>query len=262
MKIAFVLVSLLIIASLNASAVITDGLMVFFTFDKANGDQIQDMSGGNHNGTISKGAKIVTDIKKNGSGALSIDGGDQTMEVKTFKQLEEYQDNTYAFWIYFPVKPSGGWDQILAKPAPGGDRAPGLWATAQATLAIHWRFNPGNLGFQALCVGGDGKTAFDVGKWYHVAGVKKGTDLIGYVNGKDAGKVTVPAKIDQGVYSLFVGKSPAYGGPAAKFIIDDLAAYNRALTAAEVGMTMDGTLGTTAVKEDGKIASTWGDIKR
>jgi hypothetical protein len=265
MKMIFIFVlffiGILIITALPASAAgVKDGLLVFFTFDKAIGDQVTDMSGNKHDGTLKSGAKIVTDIKKYGTGAIRIEGATQQMEVKTFKELEEYVNHTYLFWIYFTAPPTGGWDSIFAKPAPGSDRSPGAWATAQGTLAIHWRYNPGNAGFQALGPNGEG-SAFDKEKWYHVAGVKKGTDLSAYVDGKNVGKATVPAAITQGVYSLFIGQSPAYGGSAAKFIMDDFFGYNRVLADDEINTLMTKGAQAFPVEPKDKLTSTWGNIK-
>ena len=261
MKIVIILVAFMFINALPVSAANPkDGLMVFFTFDKAVGGNVDDLSGNGHDGNLQQGAEIVTDIKKYGTGALRIEGGNQTMEVESFTELEEYQDHTYLFWIYFTAAPSGGWDQIFAKPAPGGDRSPGVWATAQGTLAIHWRYNPGNLGFQA--VGPEGEaTAFDKETWYHVAGVKEGATLTAFVDGEKVASIAVPAKIDQGKYSLFIGKSPAYANQCAKFIMDDFAGYNRPLDEDEIKTIMGKGVQMFPVESKDKLTTTWGEIK-
>jgi hypothetical protein len=203
-----------------------------------------------------------------GAGALQIEGGNETMEVASFAALEEYQDNTYSFWINFTDDASGGWDQILAKPGPGSDRSPGLWVTPDG-LSIHYRYNPGNLGpWGVNPTGLDGRsdgTYFEVGQWYHMAGVTAGGELVAYVDGEEVGSIAIPAEIAQGpgegsTGGLHVGNSPAYGGPAAKFIIDELAVYDRGLSADEVAGIMAGDL-TTAVEPTSKLISTWGDMK-
>jgi len=58
----------------------------------------------------------------------------------------------------------------------------------------------------------------------------------------------------QGPYSLYIGKSPAYGGPAAKFVIDDVVVYTRVLKKDEIGEIMKGAL--RPVNQKGKLAST------
>lgn len=234
----------------------SDGLILYFSFDKAIGDQVPDLSAGSHNGVLKGGAKITTTAKY-GGGALEITPQDAAMEVASFKELSEYQDNTYLFWIYFLAGSNGAWSQVIAKlvTSPASDRAPGIWINPDA-IGLHYRYNPGNMGFGKIAVGGEGK-AFEQKVWYHIAGVKKGAELFFYVNKKEEGKVAVPAKHDQGAGNLYVGKSPSYR--AATFIIDDLAIYNRALTAAEITAASD--KGYTAVEAKGKLSTLWGDIK-
>ncbi len=248
----------LVITALPAQSLNEKGVILYFDFDRADGDTVKEMIGGKHNGTLQSGAAITTKTKKYGTGAIQIEGGNAAMEVESFKELEEYQDNTYLFWIYFTDPHSGGWDQILSKPAPGSDRSPGLWVHTEG-LGIHYRYNPGNLGASKLGVAGE-NSVFEQDTWYHIAGVKEDADLRLYVDGEEKMKVGVPAKHDQGVYGLFVGNSPAYAGPAAKFIMDELVVYTRALTKNEVGEIMGGF--SQPVDATGKLASTWGNIKR
>ncbi len=249
-KLSFIIMFLVIVA-----LPVRGDLIVYFSFDEAVGDTVAGING--HNGTLGAGADI-TATAKYGGGALQIKGGDETMGVETFAELETYQDNTYLFWIYFTDPHSGGWDQILAKPAPDSDRSPGLWVHTEG-LGIHYRYNPGNLGASKLGVDGE-DSVFEQNTWYHVAGVKEGGELTLYVNGEEKLKVAVPAEHAPGAGGLHVGNSPAYAGPAAKFIIDDLAVYDNALTRGGVVDIMDGHI--TPVEATGKLASTWGSIKR
>jgi len=255
-KLSFIMM-FLVITILPSHAVIDDGLILYFTFDQLNGDVIKDMTGNNHDGILKEGADI-TNTAKYGK-ALQIEGENETMEVETFPELEQYQDNTFLFWIYFTHPASGGWDQILAKSAPGSDRSPGLWVETGG-LGIHYRYNPNNLGFWGLGPDGD-QTHFATEEWHHVACVKSGTELIGYVDGEEKARTEVPEQHAQGEGMLFIGKSQTYAGPAAKFIIDDLAIYNRALNPDEVIQVMDGSL-TTPVNAKDKLASTWGVLKK
>ncbi len=203
------------------AAAIEDGLLVHLTFDKADGDTVEDTSGGGHDGTLSSGAAIVTDEVASGTGSLRIEGGDNRVEVESFAALETYEDNTFLFWLRFPAAATGGWDQILAKTAPGSDRSPGLWVET-GSLGIHYRYEPGNLGFWGLGPEGD-NTHFELNQWYHVAGTTSGGELVGYVDGEAKAKIAVAEAFIQGDGGLFVGNSPAYAGPAANFYMDELA---------------------------------------
>jgi hypothetical protein len=219
------------------------------------------MSGGGHDGVLKEGAAIVGDSRI-GNGALEIEGGNETMEVESFAELDSYSDNTYAFWINFTAEASGGWDQIVVHPAPDSDRSPGLWVTPEG-LSIHYRYNPDNLGFWGITQTGDqDANFFEIGEWYHIVGVTAAGALVAYVNGVEVASIAVPEVFAQGtrddMAGLYVGKSQSYGGDAARFIIDDLVIYDRALSADEAMQLMTGL---TAVDASSKLTSKWGQVK-
>ena len=178
------------------------------------------------------------------------------MEVESFTELEEYEDNTFSFWLYFIEGSNGAWSQIIAK-IGGGDRSPGIWTNENST-GIHYRYNPGNAGFGAIGPEGEG-SAYDTEIWYHIACTKEEAKMRFYVDGEQKGEVNVPGAHTQGTGSLYVGKSPTYR--AATFIIDDLAIYDRALEEDEVVEVMNGGLANTPVEATGKLAATWGSVK-
>lgn len=225
--------------------------ILYFPFDGDTGNTVKDRSGNKNNGALKNGAKITKDGKY-GDG-LEIDGVNAVMEVESTKALEEYQDNTYMWWIKFTKGSDGKWRQIIAKKAPGSDRSPGVWINPSGT-GIHYRYNPGNKGAGRIGPGGEGKD-YPLNKWFHIAGVKKGNNLKIYIDGKEEGSYTVPEKHAQGAEKLYVGKT---GYNPAWFIMDELVIYNRALTADEVKTNMGGVV---AVSPGGKLTATWASIK-
>ena len=245
-------VSLLIVSLIMVfSTFVWANWILYFSFDGDTGDTVKDRSGHGNDGTLKDGAKITTDGKY--GDALEIDGVDAVMEVESTKALEEYQDNTFMWWIKFTKGSDNSWRQIIAKKAPGSDRSPGVWINPSGT-GIHYRYNPGNLGFSRVGSGGENNN-FDLNKWYHIAGVKKGNKLTIYIDGEDEGSVDVPEKHDQGTEKLYVGKTtyaPAW------FIMDDLVVYSRALTADEIKTNMSSVV---AVSQRGKLTATWASIK-
>ena len=237
------------------AAVKDDGLILYFSFDNADGKTIKDETGGGNDATINVEADITTEEAKHGRGSLECAEANSSVTVASFDELEEYQDNSYLFWLRFVAGNTGGWDQIIAKHAPGSDRSPGIW-TCTNTLNIHWRFNVGNQGTH--CSGPDGEgDQFDIGNWYHLAGVKKGGTLTYYVDGKLVENQNVPAQHAQGGGLIYIGKSPSYN--SAKFQLDDLYIYNRALTEKEVNDVKDGDL--LPVEAQDKLTTTWGLLK-
>ncbi|MBD3183884.1 hypothetical protein GF312_16490 [Candidatus Poribacteria bacterium] len=254
-----IIIMLLGIMALPSLANLYDGLLLYFTFDEVNGDTVINSAGNGHDGILEADAKVIDDPAKYGTGALQIDGGSQAMTVETFTELEEYQENTLIFWINFTAPASGGWDQIIAKPAPGSDRSPGLWVTPEG-LSIHYRYEPGNLGpWGVTPTGNQNGEFFEEGIWYHVAGVTQDGEVTCYVDGVEVCAEAVPAEIAQGAGGFHVGNSPAYAGAAARFIADDVALYNRALSEDEILSVMEGAF--LAVEASDKLASTWGSVK-
>ena len=231
-----------------------DGLILYFSFDKENGGKIIDETGGGNDGTIVADAKIVTDDAVHGKGSLEIRDANADVQVDSFGALEDYQDNSFLFWLKFISAHNGAWSQIIAKKAPGSDRSPGIWICPNS-LNIHWRFNPGNQGTGCAGPTGEG-SLFELKKWYHVAGIKEDGSLSFYIGGEEQLKIGVPANHAQGAEKLYIGKT---GYRAATFYIDDLYVYDRALDADEVKSVMDGDL--LPVEPTDKLATSWGQIK-
>lgn len=250
-------VALLILGSTftTQAKVQDDGLILYFSFDAAKGGTLEDETGGGNNGEIVDGAKIVTNEVVHGKGSMLFAKPGDSVTVDSFKELEDYTDNSYLFWLNFTDPNSGGWDQIIAKKAPSSDRSPGIWTCNRVPLHIHYRFNPGNAGTH--CAGPDGENdTFDTGKWYHIAGVKEDAELKFYVDGKEVVKIAVPKEHAQGAEKLYIGRT---GYNAAKFYIDDLYVYDRAVDADEVEEIMDGKL--LPVEPADKLTTTWGQMK-
>lgn len=245
-------IALIVLPSYTSWA-IDKSLILYFSFDSAKGNTVEDMTGNKHDGTLTK-AEIVKDPVKIGAGALKVEDQNGGMTVESFKELEEYQDNTYVFWVYFTAGSNTAWSQIIAKLAPGSDRSPGMWINPDGT-GIHYRYNVGNMGFSRIGPNGENSN-FPVKEWFHIAGVKKGKNLKVYINGVEKGSVDVPEKHAQGVEKLYIGKSSFR---AATFIIDDLGIYNRALDGDEVKINMSGV--AAAVSPGGKLTATWASIK-
>ena len=242
--------------SADAANVQDKGLILYFSFDAEKGGKLIDETGGGNDGKIVDGAKIVKDEAVHGKGSMLFAKGADSVTVDSFKELEDYTDNSYLFWLNFTDPNSGGWDQIIAKKAPGSDRSPGIWTCNRVPLHIHYRFNPGNAG--SHCVGPDGEgDTFDENKWYHIAGIKDGTDFLFYIDGKVVDEKAVPKDHAQGAEKLYIGKT---GYNAAKFYIDDLYVYDRALSEKEVVNVMDG--GLLPVEPQDKLSTTWGQLKR
>ncbi len=251
----FTITLLLIGGVLSTHALVEDdGLILYFSFDEEKGGTVKDETGGGNDGVLDN-AEITTKEVVHGTGALACEDAGASVIVESFKELEDYQDNSFLFWVQFIEKNSGSWNQIIAKKAPGSDRSPGIWTCNRVPLHIHYRFNPGNQGTHCTGPGGEGDE-FDTGKWYHLAGVKQDAQLKFYIDGEEIEEQGVPKDHAQGEESLYIGKT-GYG--SAIFYLDDLYVYDRALSADEVVEVMEGNL--LPVEPKNKLAATWGQLK-
>ena len=79
------------------------------------------------------------------------------------------------------------------------------------------------------------------GTWVHLAATRDATALRLYVNGVEVANTPSPNYLPQTSFPLYIGANRYPGGPGDYFdgVIDDVAVYNRALTAAEVQLHYD-----------------------
>ena len=132
--------------------------------------------------------------------------------------------------------------------------APAIFVTDPG-LTLTYKF--GDQGAVGIGVGpgGEGKK-FELNKWYHIAGVKKASDLIIYIDGKEEDRYAVKRDFIQGKGHLRIGGSRIR---AASFAMDEFGLYNRALTAKEVGLDAKGQF--LSVEPERKLTTTWGHLK-
>ena len=100
----YVLAAVLIIGSslsADAAQVQDKGLILYFSFDEAKGGKLVDETGGGNDGEIVDGAKIAKDEVVYGKGSMLFAKGADSVTVDSFKELEDYTDNSYLFWLNF-----------------------------------------------------------------------------------------------------------------------------------------------------------------
>lgn len=103
--------------------------------------------------------------------------------------------------------------------------------------------------------------SYPLDEWFHLTGVfDNGTETI-YINGEDMGSMPDPSAV------VPDSDLPVYIGcvdPNSYFFVgelDDIAIYDRALTQAEIQQDM-GSISPATVESTGKLASTWGAMKK
>ena len=254
----------LYITILSAPAGLDPNLILYFTFDEQlDGRKVEDMAGGGNNGKLRFGATITNEPAEvyKGTGALKIFNNiSAQFRVDSFARMDKYNDNTFIFWLYIlkplvapPPRPP---NSILKKAniLVGDEKgdSPGISLTDPG-LSLVYKF--GRIGPDAIGPGDQG-AGFDQRKWYHIAGVKKSSSLIVYINGEARGKFNVQRGFVQGRGHLRIGGTTSR---AAFFVMDEFKLYDRALTKREVELDVIGQL--LSVEPERKLTTTWGNIK-
>ena len=244
----------LVITIFSAQAALDPNLILYFSFDEQiDGRQVEDLTGGGNNGKLRLGAKITNEPAEvhTGAGALKIFNNiSAQVRVEPFDRMDEYGDNTYAFWLYI-FNPMGALSSIVEKANVliGAEKgfAPAIFLTDPG-LQLVYKF--GEDGIRA----GAGPV-FDMKTWYHIAGVKKGADLTIYINGEEKDKTRIQ-NFQQGEGQLRIGGTRIRG---ASFLMDEFQLYDRALTKKEMEAVFKGIF--LSVEPQDKLATSWGRIK-
>ena len=248
----------LFITVLFAQAALDPNLILYFTFEEQlDGRQVEDMSGGGNNGKLRFGAKITNEpaeVRK-GVGALKLfNNVSAQLRVDEFDRMDKYGDNSYAFWLYI-FNPMGARSSILKKAnvLVGEEKgsAPGIFLS-DPNLALEYKFDDQG----AIGLGPVKGKGFELETWYHIAGVKKASDLTIYIDGERKGNFKVKRDFNQGKGQLRIGGTTSR---AASFAMDEFQMYDRPLTEKEVALIFKGVF--LSVESQAKLTTTWGRLK-
>ena len=250
------IIVLLILTVLFCSAatctadVLADALVAVWLFDENGGNTATDASGNAHDGKII-GAKRVQG--KIGRG-IEFDGNGNIVEIPHHADfdLTEY---TISAWI--KTAPTGKWQTVIGKePVAGNPRNYGIFVAGNTKL----------LGVNYTTAGA-WKTAFSKtvaadSKWHHVAATFDGKVLRAYFDGVMEGETKTEIPPDHNTEPVRIGR---WGNPRGDFwsgVLDEVAMFNQALTEDEIQDITMNMRDALSVEASGKLAVTWGLIKR
>jgi len=105
-----------------------------------------------------------------------------------------------------------------------------------------------------------------VGEWYHYTGTYDGSKLKAYINGEMKVEMSASGAIADSGIDVHIGSSTYGFSDGLKGVLDEVAIFNKALNADDIAKIMSNGLeksaGLIAVESKGKLASTWGGIKK
>ena len=213
---------------------VRDGLVAYWTFDGNFFDSIKDF-----HGTGRGTAPIAFVDGKAGFGkAIKLNGEDQFVEITGGNEDElEFPGGSMSIAGWFKVDAfDTEWQALIAK----GEQSNYRVARRALTGTIAYAGGVGE--------GADDIPAVDDGEWHHFAavsdatGAEFGTAL--YVDGVLGGVQTNLPALTANEQNLFIGENPDARNREWEGEIDDIAIWNRALTAEDVAVLYNGGTGT------------------
>ena len=207
-------------------------LKAHYTFDDGTAN---DLSGNEFHGTLVGDATVVADdelVLGGSSNVLALDGDGDQVDIPPLG--EETMTLTIAMWI----KP----DQSSLTVA-GNHYLFACAANPWISGSLHLLLQNGALKCRIKGepkAGSAGATLFEADRWYHIAVVRNGTDMIFYVDGQVDGGQPMSRTILLGE-GFFLGAFDQTKANLYNFMgrIDDVRVYETALTQAEIQEVMD-----------------------
>lgn len=245
--------ALLILAVNFTDAVEQDDILVYYSFDKLDGDIFKDDSGnGNDAKLTGKGKLVDGQFGK----AIHLNGGVvQLSPANDFVvPIGENGEVTMEAWFY--LNSHNAYDGIVSIETIDA-------GCCVFRLMVNPNFNPfwdaGHHKDKSI-----GNFTFELKEWYHYVLVADGKEGKIYVDGEFLG--SEPENIEFPKWKqaeIFVGAGEGPNThPVEDAIIDEVVIYSKALTEEEVKASMElGVAGVLAVEAKSKLAVTWGQLK-
>ncbi len=252
----FFIIAMLFVGAF-AHAALTDGLLLYMPLDDGKGDTAKNTKG-DPGKLVSSPQWVAGKI----GGALELDGKTNYVEIPVDLS---------------PQAPANGgaisicaWVKVLdvKTDAHGQDRQPIVMKGGanewEYALYVYDNFGAG---MSVWNCGGSGvaepsaANMLPKGEWHHACGTfNTANGVTVYVDGKEVAKAAPNANVACDGKTL-----PRIGsrvdGQFLKAVIDEVAIWGRVLSVDEIVANMNGAL-TTPVEPAGKLATTWGQVKR
>lgn len=191
-----------------------------------------DASGNGNNGTVN-GATLTTDRFGNSGSAYSFNGSSNYIDVGNNNSLNSNIVTISAWYIAVDYGSSAQVFQgnLVSKREQSG------WGGAYQLALIS---NPSNLVWATYTIAGQNGNVYStlqpLGQWIHVVYVHDLNSARIYINGVLSGTTLVSGGLTSNNLPVWFGARPNAGGLSHFFngILDDIAIWNRALTASEI----------------------------
>ena len=262
----FLVLSLMLTGAVVASyaqSVKEDDLILYYSFneDTLKGDDVIDASGNGNDGLI-KGNNLKPVKGKVGGGMEFPGASSDYISVREHHYVDPIEQISLVAWVKADQRGMiASWDRSeFFRFAVGDD----VGANNGTTFVAFDTCCP-------CCHDWFGDTDVADDKWHHLVATFDGKEKRIYVDGKLDKKIGAPAKVigagqsrygfigigsEAGAFNAGVGPTWAYSG-----ILDEFMLFHRSLSEKEVKHLASGPGNPFAVDPNGKLSTTWGDIK-
>lgn len=207
-------------------------VVAHWRFDDRSGTALVDSTSNHHDGTIVGATWSWTAGRI--AGALHLEQGDY-VSVDNFPDAKS--DFTVAAWVQVPIQvaSAGDWTLISTENAFKGG-----WQLQVTSSKYHFGFwtGPAPTDYSyaecSSCIRPD--------QWQHLAAVVDGEAMTValYLDGEQQTPISIPKRISPGVLTLYMGRWATTNTPRPLIgSLDDIAIWNRALSAAEIGQLVE-----------------------
>ncbi|MFC1712425.1 LamG domain-containing protein [Candidatus Poribacteria bacterium] len=266
MRVVLCILTVALCALYFGAAYAQEGLVLYFSFDDVNGDEVIDGSGNQNSGTMLGGAEIVDGrVGK----AIEIDGVTGRVEVPNSDSLSIGANSlTIECWLKTTSADRHTYSRIVSK--GNFSWTPGyifqLYSQGQPAISIS---DQSKVAIYAAAKG----AAVNDGEWHHIAGVvdRENDEARLYIDGqlqenelplgaaaanvKDIGDITCDN-------NLAFGSDDQQARELVEGLYDELRIWNRVLTDVEVQQAANGKMPGAAVEPEGKLSITWAELKK
>ena len=207
---------------------LSDRLVLYYSFDRDEGDRVTDLSGSGHDGTV-RGAKWARDGRI--GGAYEFDGRSTYIEVPHSPSLNIKTQITVCAWIQIGQIPGYGWWPAIVEKRSAASHLGGyglLQYSEQSRMEFEFpALHPDRTAIT--------KTSLPLNTWVHVAGTYDGKETRIYVNGSLDVTVRsdISKEIAESTSNVFIGRR-SYEPVFFKGSIDEVMIFDRALSAEEI----------------------------
>ena len=229
-----------------------EAIILALPFDEGKGRDAKDISSKENHGVLSEKAKWAQ-----GKFGNCVRLKNSHVEVENHPSLNLHNtDFSFAVWINF-TEEKNWYDLIAHNEAPAIDVKKWIWMFAAARFKFH-------INDRAVKIAWIESEFFgfpELGRWYHLALVKKGNQYTHYLDGEFFGEETdetpVPDEIN---HPLTIGSGP--GDRFTQGFMDELFITRQPLTQNDVQNHFAGGIqGVLSVELGNKIATRWGTLK-